>query len=100
MQSAAGHMPLMGERQQWAVPAQQERQLPVQERVDRWVVRHSVGVQQDWIVVVQELEAMSVDNAGPGQTVVEYLRKKCRLETVESNQLAEEFCWITRLFAE
>jgi hypothetical protein len=38
------------------------------------------------------LEAMGVDSAGPGRTVVEYLGKKRRLETVESNQLAGEFC--------
>jgi hypothetical protein len=44
----------------------------------------------------RRLEAMGVNNAG----VVEYLGKKCRLETVESNQLAGEFCWITRLLAE
>jgi hypothetical protein len=46
------------------------------------------------------LEAMGIDNAGPGRTVVEYLGKKRRLETAESNQLAGEFCWITRLLAE
>jgi hypothetical protein len=39
---------------------------------------------------------MGVNNAG----LVEYLGKKRRLETVESNQLAGEFCWITRLLAE
>jgi hypothetical protein len=48
----------------------------------------------------RRLEAMGVDGEGPGRTVVEYLGKKRRLETVESNQLAGEFCWITRLLAE
>jgi hypothetical protein len=48
----------------------------------------------------RRLEAMGVDGAGPGQRVVEYLGKKRRLETVERNQLAGEFCWITRLLAE
>jgi hypothetical protein len=44
----------------------------------------------------RRLEAMGVNNAG----LVKYLGKKCRLETVESNQLAGEFCWVTRLLAE
>ena len=48
----------------------------------------------------RRLQAIGVDGAGPGRTVVEYLGKKRRLETVESNQLAREFCWITRLLAE
>jgi hypothetical protein len=43
---------------------------------------------------------MGVDEAGPGRSVVEYLGKKRVLETVESNNLAGEFCWITRLLAE
>ena len=40
----------------------------------------------------RRLEAMGVNGAGLGRTVVEYLGKKRRLETVESNQLAREFC--------
>ena len=48
----------------------------------------------------RRLEAMGVDGAGPRRSVVEYLGKKRVLETVESNQLAGEFCWITRLLAE
>jgi hypothetical protein len=40
----------------------------------------------------RRLEAMGVDGAGPGQSVIEYLGKKRRLETAESNQLAREFC--------
>jgi hypothetical protein len=48
----------------------------------------------------RRLEAIGVDNAGPGRSVVEYLGKKRRLETVESSQLVSEFCWITRLLAE
>jgi hypothetical protein len=47
-----------------------------------------------------QLGAMGVDEAGPGRSVVEYLGKKRVLETVESNNLAGEFCWITRLLAE
>jgi hypothetical protein len=38
------------------------------------------------------LEALGVNGAGPGQSVVEYLGKKRALETMESNQLVEEFC--------
>ena len=48
----------------------------------------------------RRLEAMGVDSAGLGRSVVEYLGKKRRLETVESSQLVGEFCWITRLLAE
>jgi superfamily II DNA helicase RecQ len=48
----------------------------------------------------RRLEAMGIDGTGPGQSVVEYLGKKGVLETVESNQLVREFCWITRLLAE
>jgi hypothetical protein len=46
------------------------------------------------------LEAIGVDGAGLGRSVVEYLGKKRVLETVESNQLVEEFCWVTPLLAE
>ncbi|KAF2818577.1 hypothetical protein CC86DRAFT_433435 [Ophiobolus disseminans] len=46
------------------------------------------------------LQAVGVDDAGLGRSVVEYLGKKRVLETVESNQLVGEFCWITRLLAE
>jgi superfamily II DNA helicase RecQ len=46
------------------------------------------------------LQRMGVDGAGLGQSVVEYLGKKRVLETVESYQLVEEFCWVTRLLAE
>lgn len=45
----------------------------------------------------RRLEAIGVDSA---ESVVEYLGKKRVLETVESNQLAGEFCWMTRLLAE
>ena len=48
----------------------------------------------------RRLEAKGVDEASPGRTVVKYLGKKRRLETVESNRLAGDFCWITRLLAE
>jgi hypothetical protein len=40
----------------------------------------------------RRLEAIGVDGAGPGRSVVAYLGKKRALETVESNQLVEEFC--------
>ena len=56
---------------------------------------HGIGSQ--WY---RRLETMGVDGAGPGRTVVEYLGKKRKLETVESNQLAREFCWIARLLTE
>jgi superfamily II DNA helicase RecQ len=46
------------------------------------------------------LEAMGIDGAELGRRVVDYLGKKRVLETVESNNLAGEFCWITRLLAE
>jgi superfamily II DNA helicase RecQ len=46
------------------------------------------------------LEAIGVDDAGLGRSMVEYLGKKRVLETAESNELAGEFCWITRLLAE
>jgi hypothetical protein len=55
VRSAAGDMLLIGEQQQQAVLAQQGGRLPVQGRVDRWLDRHSVGVQQDWIAVVQAI---------------------------------------------
>jgi hypothetical protein len=48
----------------------------------------------------RRLEAVGVDGAGPGRSVVEYLGKKRALVTVESNQLVKEFCWVTRLLAE
>jgi hypothetical protein len=46
------------------------------------------------------LEAIGIDREAPGGTLIEYLGKKRVLETVESNQLVEEFCWVTRLLAE
>jgi hypothetical protein len=46
------------------------------------------------------LEALGVDDSAAGSTIVEYLGKKRALETVESNNVAGEFCWITRLIAE
>jgi hypothetical protein len=52
---------------------------------------------QQWYT---RLEEMGIDGETPGRTVAEYLGKKLVLETVESNQLAEEFCWVTRLLAE
>jgi hypothetical protein len=62
----------------------------------RIVCRYSeIGLQ--WYT---RLEAMGVDSETPGRTVAEYLGKKFILEIVESNQLTEEFCWVTRLLAE
>ena len=46
-------------------------------------------IRSQWLA---RLEAMGVDGAGPGRGLVEYLGKKRVLETVESNQLVEEFC--------
>lgn len=46
------------------------------------------------------LEELGVDNSGAGETLIEFLGKKRALETVESNNLAGEFCWITRFIAE
>jgi superfamily II DNA helicase RecQ len=46
------------------------------------------------------LEALGIDDSGAGRTLVEYLGQKRALETVESNNVAGEFCWITRLIAE
>jgi hypothetical protein len=40
----------------------------------------------------RRLEAIGVDGTAPAQSVVAYLGKKRLLETVESNQLASEFC--------
>ena len=37
---------------------------------------------------------------GDGTLIMGYLGKKRVLEVVESNNLAGEFCWITRLLAE
>lgn len=46
------------------------------------------------------LEEFGVSNSGAGPTLFEFLGKKRLLETVESNNLAGEFCWITRLIGE
>jgi hypothetical protein len=46
------------------------------------------------------LEALGVDDSAAGRRLVEYLGKKRALETVESNNVAGEFCWITRFIAE
>jgi hypothetical protein len=46
------------------------------------------------------LEAIGIDREALGGILTEYLGKKRVLETVESNQLVEEFCWVTRLLAE
>lgn len=48
----------------------------------------------------RRLEAQGVNGVGPGRSVVEYLGKKRALETVESNNVVGEFCWITRLISE
>jgi hypothetical protein len=46
------------------------------------------------------LEELGVHNVGAGETLIEFLGKKRALETVESNNLAGEFCWITGLIVE
>ncbi|RYO26416.1 hypothetical protein AA0113_g12493 [Alternaria arborescens] len=46
------------------------------------------------------LAELGVDDAEPGRMLIEYLGRKQQLDTVESNNLVKEFCWITRLLAE
>lgn len=46
------------------------------------------------------LAELGVDDAEPGRMLIEYLGRKQQLDTVESNNLVREFCWITRLLAE
>jgi hypothetical protein len=46
------------------------------------------------------LEELGVDNSERGETLIKFLGKKQALETVESNNLVGEFCWITRLISE
>ena len=55
------------------------------------------GVGERWRA---RLEGFGVDNSGAGQRLVEFWGKKRVLETVESDCLAGEFCWITRMVAE
>jgi hypothetical protein len=55
------------------------------EVIERWTAR---------------LKALGVGNSGAEQRLVEFLGKKQVLETVESNHLVEEFCWVTRLIGE
>ena len=45
------------------------------------------------------LEELGVDDSGAGGTLIEFLGKKQALETVESNHLAGEFCWITQFIS-
>jgi hypothetical protein len=47
-----------------------------------------------------QLKEFGVDDLDAGETLIEFLGKKRVLETVESNNLAGEFCWVTRLIAE
>jgi superfamily II DNA helicase RecQ len=54
------------------------------------------GVGERWKA---RLEGFGVDGSEAGQTLVEFLGKKQVLETVESNHLVGEFCWITGLIA-
>ena len=46
------------------------------------------------------LKELGVDGSKEERTVLHYLGKKRTLETVESNNLAGEFCWITQLISE
>jgi superfamily II DNA helicase RecQ len=55
------------------------------EVIERWTAR---------------LEGFGVGNSEAEQTLVEFLGKKQVLETVESNHLVGEFCWVTRLIGE
>jgi hypothetical protein len=43
---------------------------------------------------------LGIDDKEGSLSVLEYVGKKQVLEVVESNNLAQEFCWITRLLAE
>jgi superfamily II DNA/RNA helicase len=57
----------------------------------------SAEVGERWRV---RLEGFGVDGSEAGPTLTEYLGKKQELEIAESNCLAGEFCWVTRLIAE
>ena len=57
----------------------------------------SVEVGERWTA---RLEGFGVDGSEAGPTLIEYLGKKQELETVESNCLVGEFCWVTQLIAE
>jgi superfamily II DNA helicase RecQ len=61
------------------------------------VVLGRVEVGERWSIRLAEL---GVKDLGSGETLVQYLGKKRALETVESNNLVGEFCWVTRLVAE
>ena len=52
--------------------------------VDRWAAR----------LIEQGVDASSIEG------LTKHLGRKQALECVESNRLAGEFCWITRLMAE
>jgi hypothetical protein len=53
----------------------------------------SEEVERRWRV---RLEELGVDDVGVGEILIGFLGKKQRLESVESNYLVGEFCWITR----
>jgi len=46
------------------------------------------------------LREFGSDGGREGEVLFDFLGKKRALETVESNNLAGEFCWMTRLIAE
>jgi superfamily II DNA helicase RecQ len=55
------------------------------------------GIGSQWY---ERLVELGVDDKEGSLSILEYLGKKQVLEVVESNNLAREFCWITRLLAE
>lgn len=55
------------------------------EILDRWYAR---------------LQELGINDVEESMTLVEYLGRKQLLDTVESNNLVREFCWVTRLLAE
>jgi hypothetical protein len=56
-----------------------------------------VGIGSQWY---RRLVELGIDDKEGSLSVLEYVGKKQVLEVVESNNLAQEFCWITRLLAE
>jgi hypothetical protein len=48
----------------------------------------------------RRLAALGLDTKDDGKSLVQYMGKKQILETVESNCLVGEFCWVTRLISE
>jgi hypothetical protein len=56
-----------------------------------------VGIGSQWY---RRLVELGIDDKEGSLSILEYLGKNQVSEVVESNNLAREFCWITRLLAE